>query len=41
MKAITLKAARIVGPLTLEIDWSTGRPCAPNWPVGCVRHSTP
>ncbi len=24
MKAITLKAARIVGPLTLEIDWSTG-----------------
>ena len=24
MKAITLKAARIIGPLTLEIDWSTG-----------------
>lgn len=24
MKAITLKAARIVGPLTLDIDWSTG-----------------
>lgn len=24
MKAITLKAARIVGPLTIEIDWSTG-----------------
>jgi len=24
MKAITLKAARITGPLTLEIDWSTG-----------------
>lgn len=24
MKAITLKAARIVGPLTLDLDWSTG-----------------
>ena len=24
MKAITLKAARIIGPLTLDIDWSTG-----------------
>ena len=24
MKAIILKAARIVGPLTLDIDWSTG-----------------
>lgn len=24
MKAITLKAARIVGSLTLDIDWSTG-----------------
>lgn len=24
MKVITLKAARIVGPLTLDIDWSTG-----------------
>ncbi|MDD2670103.1 DUF2442 domain-containing protein [Zoogloea sp.] len=24
MKAITLKAARIVGPMTLDIDWSTG-----------------
>ena len=24
MKAITIKAARIVGPLTLDLDWSTG-----------------
>ena len=24
MKPITIKAARVVGPLTLEIDWSTG-----------------
>ena len=30
MKAIAIKSARIVGPLTVEIDWSTGETLAAN-----------
>ncbi len=36
MKAITLKAARIVGPLTLDIDSSTGETVRADL-AGCVR----